>query len=130
MFPVGSCSDIKSRELFSLVSAIDKTEKNSSNNNTDAASPSCHLPSWLESFSPVLFPPVPSRDCDTGADAMCGAKEQRGCSVPTFMTSVGSKPLLPLDLQPNRAQKAPGQWCSRANCYMFTDFASQLSNTA
>lgn len=42
-------NDIKSGVLFSPVSAIDKTEKNSSHD-TDAASLSCHLPSWLESF--------------------------------------------------------------------------------
>lgn len=58
-FPVGSQSDIKSEVLFSLVSAIDKTEKNSSHDNIDAASPSCHWLSWLES-SPMLLPLSPS----------------------------------------------------------------------
>lgn len=65
---------MKSRVLFILVSAIDKTEKNSSNNNVDAASPSCHLPSWLESSSPGLLPPSPSRDCDSDPDNIWGVE--------------------------------------------------------
>lgn len=90
-FPVGSWSDIKSGVLFSLVSAIDKTEKNNSHD-TDAASPSCPLPSWLESFLLCSFLPLLP-------ETVIQAKTPCGLMSRGWAQSPPSVPLLTLDFR-------------------------------